>query len=377
VATLTAQQRQVGTEIYSLGIASGLSPARADELAAAAFAESRWVAAARNKSSGAAGVFQLLSSGYVQRAEQLGGVDDVRANTLAILPDYLAFWKAHPSAAPGAAGAAVEASGQPASFYAAPLAIVRGVLSTVRNGIADLLHPASSSVHLQQVDPSLLGRLYALALELGKPLTLTSGYRSGTGGVGFAGDPHTHGIAVDAVVDGKPIGDVVPQSTFARLGLVSGNQAGFYPGHEGDYARSPSDPAGADPVHVQLAPASITPGFSPTSQLASASSWASRAAGWLEQHAGLLPGLPGIPGGGSFPGGAFDPFNWPAQVEGWITDTFVKPAAGRLAYAGVYALLVMFAAVLAIVGVLALLGVHPRTVVESATAGAKLAAEAA
>lgn len=103
---------------YSLALQHGATPAQATDFAAAQYGESGFNPNAVNKSSGAAGLYQLLSSGYVNRANQLGGVLNPTANILAILPNYLSYYRANPALVPGAAAAAVEASGQPASYYA-------------------------------------------------------------------------------------------------------------------------------------------------------------------------------------------------------------------------------------------------------------------
>jgi hypothetical protein len=103
---------------YNLALRAGLSPAQATDFASVQYGESGFNPNARNKSSGAAGLYQLLSSGYVNRANQMGGVFNPRANILAILPNYVDFYRSHPQLVPGAAGAAVERSGEPASYYA-------------------------------------------------------------------------------------------------------------------------------------------------------------------------------------------------------------------------------------------------------------------
>lgn len=118
---LNPGQQKVATLIYTLARQRGLPDARARELVAASIAESGLNPNAKNSSSGAGGLFQLLSPGYRQKAQQLGGVNDPRANTLAILPDYQAYWRTHPGAPAGAAAAAVERSGQGAGFYSRPL----------------------------------------------------------------------------------------------------------------------------------------------------------------------------------------------------------------------------------------------------------------
>lgn len=118
---LTAAQRQVAQLIMGQGRRQGLSPARQRELVAISMAESGLNPRSVNKSSGAGGLFQLLSSGYVNRAKQLGGVFNPTANINAILPDYVRYWRQHPNAAAGEAGRDVERSGMGADFYARPL----------------------------------------------------------------------------------------------------------------------------------------------------------------------------------------------------------------------------------------------------------------
>jgi murein DD-endopeptidase MepM/ murein hydrolase activator NlpD len=124
---LTRAQLQTAQLIMGLARQGGLNPARARELAAASYAESGLTPTSVNKSSGAAGLFQLLSSGYRSKAQQLGGLFNPRANTLAILPDYQRYWQQHPGAAPGEAGRDVERSGRGAGFYSRPLGLLGGV----------------------------------------------------------------------------------------------------------------------------------------------------------------------------------------------------------------------------------------------------------
>jgi|SRR5215471_2987405 len=121
---LSRSQQQMAGTIYSIARSKGLNDARAREMVAASYAESGLNPSIRNKSSGATGLFQLLSSGYVNRANQLGGVTNPRANTLAIVGDYANYWKAHPNAAPGEAARDVERSGEGAGFYSAPLGLI-------------------------------------------------------------------------------------------------------------------------------------------------------------------------------------------------------------------------------------------------------------
>ena len=103
---------------YQLAMQQGATPAQAKDFATVQYGESGFDPNARNTSSGAAGLYQLLSSGYVNRANQLGGVYNPRANIQAILPNYLSYYRSHPDLVPGAAGAAVEASGKGPGYYA-------------------------------------------------------------------------------------------------------------------------------------------------------------------------------------------------------------------------------------------------------------------
>jgi len=147
---LTQAQRQAAQLIMGLAAQRGLGVNRQRELAAIAMAESGLNPNARNTSSGAAGYFQLLSSGYVNKAKQLGGLYNPRANTLAILPDYINYWRQHPNAPPGAAGRDVERSGMGADFYAKSLPMFGGV--------------GPGSVSPSQVDPAGPGTPAAPAL---------------------------------------------------------------------------------------------------------------------------------------------------------------------------------------------------------------------
>ena len=131
-STLKPEQLQTAEFIYSTAISRGVPASRARELAEASYRESGLNPKAQGppvQHSGyngrrAAGLFQLLSSGYVDRANKAGGVFDPAANLGAILPDYVNYWKRNPNAAPGAAAAAVERSGQPASWYDIPDSVI-------------------------------------------------------------------------------------------------------------------------------------------------------------------------------------------------------------------------------------------------------------
>jgi murein DD-endopeptidase MepM/ murein hydrolase activator NlpD len=129
---LNPGQQRIARMIVGLAESKGIPRRRALELAAAAYAESGLNPRATNRSSGAAGLFQLLSGGYRSRADRLGGLYDPRANTLAILPDYQRYWQQHPNAAPGDAGRDVERSGMGSSFYSRPL----GLLNSIGGAVA-------------------------------------------------------------------------------------------------------------------------------------------------------------------------------------------------------------------------------------------------
>ena len=144
---------------------------------------------------------------------------------------------------------------------------------------------AASGVNWQNVNGKVLTDLENLAEKFKTNIFLTSGYRTSAQSIaagGSAGDPHAQGIAVDATIGGKPIGDVLTVAQIGSVGLTSGNTAGFWPGHDSAYARSASDPAGADPVHVQLGATST--GTTTTG----GSSGTNAPPGWAAKVLGLL-----------------------------------------------------------------------------------------
>ncbi len=143
--SLSPAQQTVAATIYGLALKAGLRPARARELVAAAYAESTLNPRATNKSSGAAGLFQLLSSGYRTKAQSLGGLYDVGANTRAILPNYLSYWQSHPHAAPGEAARDVELSGEGAGFYSRPLSLIGPIGGNVPGSVTSSPGTAGSS----------------------------------------------------------------------------------------------------------------------------------------------------------------------------------------------------------------------------------------
>jgi len=84
----------------------------------------------------------------------------------------------------------------------------------------------NSNVDWQDVNPALLRAVQTVASRKGYTVNVNSGYRSNAYSAqvgGFAGDPHSRGIAIDAYIGGKPIGDVIPASVWKSLGVRSGD----------------------------------------------------------------------------------------------------------------------------------------------------------
>lgn len=102
------------------------------------------------------------------------------------------------------------------------------------------------------VDTTLLTKLNALGHMLGVTIQVISGYRSpnySSSVGGYSNDPHARGVAVDAYINGVPIGSY--KGAFAvlkQLGLESGAQPGFYHGK-------------SDPEHVQFPGSGINKGI--------------------------------------------------------------------------------------------------------------------
>jgi hypothetical protein len=91
----------------------------------------------------------------------------------------------------------------------------------------------ANGVDWQHVNPRLLKSINSVAAAHGKVVDIISGYRSNqhSNSVGgFAGDPHTKGLAVDASVNGQPIGNVFGPGVWSGYGVRSGNVPNFYQG---------------------------------------------------------------------------------------------------------------------------------------------------
>lgn len=100
----------------------------------------------------------------------------------------------------------------------------------------------ASHVDFHHVNPYLLKTLQKVAEQQGVHITVISGYRSNKysqANGGFAGDPHTKGLAVDAYINGHPIGEVIPPEVWAKYGVRSGMMKNFYKGK-------------TDPEHLDL-----------------------------------------------------------------------------------------------------------------------------
>lgn len=101
---------------------------------------------------------------------------------------------------------------------------------------------ALPGVNIAKVDPRLLNAINRVAKSHGVVVTINSGYRTPQHSVavgGFANDPHTRGVAVDAYVNGKPIGQVFGPGVWSSLGVTSGDVPNFYNGRP-------------DPEHLQI-----------------------------------------------------------------------------------------------------------------------------
>lgn len=129
---------------------------------------------------------------------------------------------------------------------------------------------AASDPAQQQINPQLLTRLNAVAGATGNVIDIFSGRRPTGSKFGYGNDPHQRGEAVDAYVNGKDIGYVIPVATLAKYGLEGGNVPGFWSNPKN------SNPTGADPEHVQIPDSGVnkslsyTPGTTPATLTAAA-----------------------------------------------------------------------------------------------------------
>lgn len=102
---------------------------------------------------------------------------------------------------------------------------------------------AGSGVDWQHVDTGLLSKLNDAGGQLHQTITIFSGYRSPSYSAsvgGYANDPHTRGVAVDASIGGTYIGNFPGAAAVLEgLGLEPGVTSDFYNGKP-------------DPMHVQI-----------------------------------------------------------------------------------------------------------------------------
>ena len=119
------------------------------------------------------------------------------------------------------------------------------------NGSGYAYLSVAPTASIQGVNPTLLSALNRIGEQTGQTIQIFSGYRSPSYSAkvgGYSNDPHTRGEAVDANINGKPIGDVIPLATLQHYGLQGGNQPGFYNGQ-------------TDPEHVQIPGSGVDKGL--------------------------------------------------------------------------------------------------------------------
>ena len=115
---LSSQQKSDGLIIEAMALNAGIPQKDVIQLVTASYNESHLQTADVNQQSGACGLFQLNDSKNQTAAANEGGCADPIANTAQVVTDYANYIRVNPNAPPGSAGAAVERSGEPASYYA-------------------------------------------------------------------------------------------------------------------------------------------------------------------------------------------------------------------------------------------------------------------
>lgn len=216
---------EIAGAIRDYGAGAGSSPAVS--------AVGRLMAAAGGgQQSGGVNPRQLLSQYLLQEASsQLTGQTNSVANEGQGLLQMALARKAMQSSSGGqggGSGSPARSVGDTSSFSSNP--------SSYSNIVTD------AGVNISKVSPKLLNAINSIARAHGVKVTINSGWRSPSHSVavgGFANDPHTRGIAVDAYVNGKPIGAVWGPSVWSAYGIQSGDVPNFYNGKP-------------DPEHLQL-----------------------------------------------------------------------------------------------------------------------------
>lgn len=116
---------------------------------------------------------------------------------------------------------------------------------------------AVDGANIGRVNPKLLAAMNRLARARGVVIDVNSGYRTPQHSVavgGFANDPHTRGIAVDAYINGRPIGSVIPPSVWAKYGVQSGDVPNFYNGKpDPEHLQLSGSPSGGPPANDVVA----------------------------------------------------------------------------------------------------------------------------
>jgi hypothetical protein len=90
------------------------------------------------------------------------------------------------------------------------------------------------SVDWQKVNPRLLEMLDKEAQKRQSVIVIQSGYRDHGYNADIGGHPtssHKRGVAVDAFINGHPIGEVVGPDELAKLGIAVGGPRGNDPSH--------------------------------------------------------------------------------------------------------------------------------------------------
>jgi hypothetical protein len=102
---------------------------------------------------------------------------------------------------------------------------------------------ANGNVDWMHVNPRLLQVVNDEAAKRGVVAVLNSGYRSSVYNQEIGGaqkSRHQAGLAIDAYINGHPIGEVIAPEEWAKLGIRSGNVPGFFNGKP-------------DPMHLDMA----------------------------------------------------------------------------------------------------------------------------
>lgn len=119
-----------------------------------------------------------------------------------------------------------------------------------------------SNVDWADVNPRLLQAVQRVAAQRGVMVNVNSGYRSNAYSAkvgGFAGDPHSRGIAIDAYIGGKPIGSVIPASVWRAMGVRSGDTFTYHGATDPEHLDLVGMPGGNLPAKAPQSPAQATP----------------------------------------------------------------------------------------------------------------------